>query len=420
MNVPPATIVRRLLPVVRDRMNHTPVLLIEGPRGVGKSTLLAQLAADLQTHVIDFDNEDVLEFSRSNPTLATDSDKPILIDEYQKEPRVLGWIKSRLNKGTSFGMFVLAGSTSFDSLPPGIQSLTGRLQRLTIGPFTQTELDATDSRFLLRAFDGDLGHTATPAATTRAEYVARIMRGGMPLALAQPTAARREAWFRSHINQSLDRDAGQLRRLGRKAELPRLLTRAAGQTASLLKTTRVAADLDLSPKTTIAYLELLESLFLIGTLPAWGSTVSSRSLATPKIHIIDSGLGSHLLRLSQAKLDRRDPSSLTEFGHLLESFAVQELLRHADWLDDPVTAGHWRTKDDEEVDLVLERYDGAIVAVEVKAADHIESKWLTPLKKLRDRIGNRFVAGIALHLGPRGYQADDRIHTVPLERLWTQ
>lgn len=413
-----ARIPRRLQPVVLSRMQSTPVLLLEGPRSVGKSTLLSELAAPSAAEVFDFDEEDVLQTAQSNPTLLTDRIFPVFIDEYQKEPRSLGWIKARLNRGTQFGMFVLAGSASFDSLPSGIQSLTGRLQRLPVMPLTQTEIDGTSNRFLERAIDGEIRHTADPARTGRAEYIDRVVRGGMPLSLAQADDQSRRRWFRTHLRQALERDAGELRRINRNAPLPQTLNRLVGQTASLLSIRKVANDLGIAHDTARGYIHLLEALFLVSTLPAWRTTALARSVATPKIHVVDSGIGAHLLNISRAKLDRLDPSAMTEFGHLLESFVVQELLRQASWLDDVVDIGHWRTRDNDEVDLIVERDDGAIVGFEVKAADHVESKWLTPLQKLRDKLGSRFVAGIAFHLGKRGYQADDRIHVVPLDRLW--
>jgi predicted AAA+ superfamily ATPase len=315
-------------------------------------------------------------------------------------------------------MFVLGGSASFDSLPRNAQALTGRLQRLSVGPFTQTEIDGTDNHFIERAFAGDIPHSADSSVATRMEYVERVTRGGMPLAVAQPNEPARERWFTGYVRQSLQRDAGELRRLDRAAALPRLLTHVVGQTGGLLNVSRVGDGRGISRSTATSYLELLEALFLIGTVPSWGTTVSSRSVATPKVHVVDSGIGAHLLRLSRAKLDCRDPAALTEFGHLLESFVIQEAIRQSAWMDAPVSAGHWRTRDGEEVDLVLERYDGAVVGIEVKAGDHIDAKQLSGLEKLRDRLGSAFVAGIAFHLGKHGYRAGHRIHTLPVERLW--
>ena len=410
---------RRLLPVVRERIAQTPVVLLEGPRSVGKSTLLAEIAAGTpEARLFDFDDAAVFALAKQNLSLITEEALPVLVDEYQRIPAVLQSIKARLNKGTQFGMFVLAGSASYDSLPAGTQALTGRIQRLAVLPLTQAEIDGTNNRFIERTFEGDIPHTADAATAHRMDYVDRITRGGMPLAVGEPDEIARGRWFAGHVRQSLRRDAGQLRQLNRASALPKLLTRAVGQTAGLLNITKMGETLEVSRGTATAYLELLESLFLIGTLPAWGSTVSSRSVEAPKVHVIDSGIGAHLLRLSRPKLERGDASALTEFGHLVESFVVQEVIRQTTWMDDIVTAGHWRTRDGDEVDLVLERRDGAVLGIEIKAGDHVDSKQLSGLRKLRDRLGSAFVAGIAFHLGSRGYQVDDRIHTLPVERLW--
>lgn len=411
-------IVRRLSPVARQRMAETPVLLLEGPRSVGKSTLLAEVASAVGASIFDLDEREYLRLVQASPTAVTGEGLPVLIDEYQKAPELLDAIKARLNKETHPGMFVLAGSASYDSLPTGTQALTGRIQRLPVMPLTQTEIDGTDNRFIEHAFAGEIRHTPLPGTADRLEYVRRVMRGGMPLALAAPSPAARDRWVQGHIRQSLEKDAGELRRISRKADLPQVLTRTAAQTAGLLNLSKIAQGLEASRTTISSYVALLESLFLISTLPAWGTTVSSRSIAAPKIHVVDSGMGAILLRLSASKLERRDPSALTEFGHLLESFVVQEVLRQVTWLDDVVTAGHWRTRDSDEVDLVLERSDGAMVAIEVKAGDHVDGKQIDPMRKLRDRLGAAFIAGVAFHLGRIGYEMDDRIHSLPVERLW--
>ncbi|MEG3614042.1 ATP-binding protein [Isoptericola haloaureus] len=412
-------IARRLTRVVRDRSATTPVLLLEGPRGVGKSTLLDGLAAESDAVVIDLDREDYLQLALNSPSAVVGEDTPVLIDEYQKAPSLLDAIKARLNHETRPGMFVLAGSASYDSLPQGTQALTGRIQRLPVMPLTQAELDATGNDLIARAFEGDVEHHVRTATASRDEYVDRVMRGGMPLALAQPTEADRSRWFEAHVGQSIQRDAGELRRIGRKSDLRDVLTRTAGQTASVLNVSKVASDVAPSWDTTSAYIELLESLFLVRRLPAWGMTVLPRSIESPKVHVVDSGIGAHLLRLSAAKMKRLDPSSLTEFGHLLESFVVQDAIRQTTWMDAPVSAGYWRTRDNVEVDLVLERHDGAVVAIEVKAGDHVKRTQLSPLVALRDRLGSSFAAGITFYTGGTGYEVDDRIHVLPIERLWT-
>lgn len=110
----------------------------------------------------------------------------MLIDEYQRIPAVLQAIKARLNKSTEAGMFVLAGSASYDSLPTGTQALTGRIQRLPVLPLTQTEIDGTMNRFVEQAFEGNIPHTADAATARRMDYVDRITRAACPSRLPSP------------------------------------------------------------------------------------------------------------------------------------------------------------------------------------------------------------------------------------------
>jgi uncharacterized protein len=142
-------------------------------------------------------------------------------------------------------------------------------------------------------------------------------------------------------------------------------------------------------------------------------------VATPKLHLVDSGLASRLLRLGPAKLARHDATSLQQFGHLLETFVVFEILKQTSWISGVSGTGHWRTHDGIEVDLVLELDDGRIIAIEVKAGTTIAGKGLNGLRALRDELGDAFVAGVALHTGQRSYSPEGRIHVMPVDRLWT-
>ena len=172
--------------------------------------------------------------------------------------------------------------------------------------------------------------------------------------------------------------------------------------------------------TAVDYLGILEDVFLVRQLPAWGSTLTSRTTKAPKIHMLDSGLAARLLRMAPDHLARRDVSALAEFGHLLETFVVGELIKQATWLDALVQWSHWRTRDGVEVDFVLERDDGCIVGVEIKAGTRVLGGDLTGLEKLRQLVGDAFLAGVVLYTGDRSYSPGDKIYVVPLDRVWSQ
>ena len=153
-------------------------------------------------------------------------------------------------------------------------------------------------------------------------------------------------------------------------------------------------------------------------LPAWGTTPRARASSKPKIHFVDSGVAARALRVTESRLAAAEPQTMTELGHLLETFCVGEALKQASWMDSPPQAGHWRTHDGDEVDLVLERDDGALAALEVKAAERVRDSDFRSLRKLREALGERFLGGVALHLGPHAHTHEDRLHAIPADRLW--
>ncbi|MBU6245896.1 MAG: DUF4143 domain-containing protein [Actinomycetales bacterium] len=192
----------------------------------------------------------------------------------------------------------------------------------------------------------------------------------------------------------------------------------AGRTGSALDISKAMAGLLGDRSTHENYIRLLEDLFLVRRLPAWGTTLTSRAAKSAKVRMVDSGLASHLLGLTPAKVTPATPSASTEFGHVLESFVFGELSKQASWLDEPVTIGHWRTRDGLEVDVVIEFADGSVVAFEVKASERLAPSDSKGLRALREHIGPRFVAGAVLTTGSRSYTLDDRVHVLPVDRLW--
>jgi predicted AAA+ superfamily ATPase len=132
-------------------------------------------------------------------------------------------------------------------------------------------------------------------------------------------------------------------RIRNKRGLLQLLRRLASQTAQILSVENAAKDAAVDAATARDYIRLLEDVFMIYKLPSWGRTLGSRITAKPKIHILDSGIAARLLGLSSEKLGAKEPAALTEFGHLIETFTVTEILKELSWLDDSFLTGHWRT-----------------------------------------------------------------------------
>lgn len=394
------------------------MLALQGARSVGKSTVLSALAAGWERPIVDLDRPGQVDLVAASPEDFVEGSRPVFIDEYQRVPELLQAIKAELNRDGSVGQFVLTGSTRFESLPRSTQALTGRLAFLDILPLSQGEIDGVREDFL----DVVLGEPerlvhSRPSGTSRIEYIERVCRGGLPATLRLNDRQRRR-WFDAYVSQTLSSDIPELGNVRRLGSLAQLFERLASQTGQLLNVSAAAKAIELEARTADNYAQLLTDVFLIRRLPAWGRTLRARVGKTPKLHLVDSGLAAYMLRLTPAKLAQLDPASLTEFGHLLETFVAGEVLKQASWHDDVRDVAHWHTHDDHEVDVVIETYDGSVVGLEVKARSRPTTKDLTGLRLLRDLLGDQFRAGFVLTTGEHSGRIEDRIFTCPIDRMW--
>lgn len=410
---------RRLTGVVEARLAEEPVVVLNGPRTVGKSTLLSQLADRVGRPVIDCDDPAMRSAVRDDPGRFIESDQPVLIDEYQHVPELLDAIKAQLNRDLRPGQYVLAGSTRYATLPQTAQALTGRVDIIPVLPLSQGEIDAAPESFVARLLDGAGVEMAPPQPPApRDEYAQRATAGGLPVALRRPPGPSRSRWFSNYVNLVMDKDVLDISRVRQREMLPRLLRQLAARSGQILNMAAIGATVGLEKSTAENYIKLLEGVFLITRLPAWGTTLGSRVTRHPKIHIVDSGVMAWLLNLTPQKIGQAAPTTLSEYGHLLETFAVGEILKQVSWSDAPVASGHFRTEAGAEVDLVLERDDGQVIAFEIKAGTHISAEDLRGLHHLKERLGDRLEQAIILHTGLHSYTHNGWVAVLPLSRLW--
>lgn len=409
---------RRIEEIATQRIGEIPVVALLGPRSVGKSTLLRSLAAAAGADIIDLDDPATRTAVADDPSLFAQGPRPVFIDEYQHVPDLLSAIKAELNRDGSSGQFVITGSTRHEALPEMAEALTGRLYRLSVYPFSQGEIEGHCEDLLETLFkDPESAVAATWSTTTREEYIGRIVSGGLPLA-RQQTGAARGRWFDNYVELTLERDVRALANIRQREALPRLFAHLMAQTGQVLNVAKVAQAANMSTSTAEGYTKLLEAVYLVHRLPAWGTTLRARATARPKLHAVDPALAAHTMGLSDTKLSSHNPTHREQFGHLLETFVAGEIIKQASWMDDIAAIGHWRTHDGVEVDVVVERRDGTVVAIEVKAGA-VNNKHLSGLRTLRDALGDRFAAGAMLHLGKYPSRPTDRIVTLPVDRLWT-
>jgi uncharacterized protein len=386
-----------------------------------KSTLLHGLAKRLERPVVDCDDPAVRAAVRTDPGRFVSGPGPVLIDEYQHVPDLLTAIKAELNRDLSPGRFVLAGSTRYTTLPEAGQALTGRVDILDVLPLTQAEIDGTsDGSLVNRLLDGaDVSIGAATSTTTRAEYASRITSGAMPVALRRPPGRSRSRWFANYLDLVVERDVLELSRVRQREMLPRLLRVLAARSAQVLNIAGAASAVGMEKSSAENYLKLLEAVFLVTRVPAWGTTLGSRVARQPKVHLVDASVMAWLLGITPEKIATNDPAVLTEYAHLVETFAVGEILRQVSWSDAPVAVGHFRTSEAHEVDLVLERDDGTICAFEIKAGTRVDQSDLAGIRALRGRLGARLATAMVLYTGGLSFRFDDGTLVLPLDALWS-
>lgn len=404
---------RRLTGPIEEALLDTPVVVIAGPRQAGKSTLAEHVVAGHAGTWLSLDDAATLDAARTDPVGFVAGRTGLLgIDEVQRAPELLLAVKSQVDRDRRPGRFLLTGSTRLLGAPGLADSLAGRMEALTLWPFTQAELDAPSisTSLIDAAFDGDLPGLH-PASATRADVMRRALRGGYLPALSR-TDRRRTAWFDSYVSGVIDREVRAVTDATYLRELPRLLRLVASRTSGELNVTDIARDLGLSRPTTDSYLAHLEAVFLVQTVPAWSTNLTSRVVRRPKIGLTDTGLAARLLG-GRVRGDGQIA------GRLVETFVTNELRAQAEWSLTRPQLFHYRDRDGAEIDIVLESGDGRVVGVEVKAGATVRADDLKGLRLLEQRLGDDFVAGMVLCTGPEPVHLGGRLWTVPISTLWS-
>jgi predicted AAA+ superfamily ATPase len=287
------------------------------------------------------------------------------------------------------------------------------MEIIPLYPFSAGELAGESEGFVPRLFAGTIAKLKPPSV--REDIATRLTRGGYPEATQREADDRRAAWFASYISTILQRDVRYLARVDALHCLPNLLKMLAARASGLLNLADVGRDAAMPHTTLTRYLALLETVFLVHRLPAWSRNLGQRLVKeAPKVHLVDTGLACHLLGADAQRLAEDRPL----LGRLLESYVVGELRKQLSWTDPQTVLYHFRTANGSEVDVVLEKPDGSVAAVEIKASATVGISDFSALKALRDQLGKQFRAGVVLYLGDQVVPFGDKLWLVPVPALW--
>jgi hypothetical protein len=320
-----AMIRRHLTDLVLEALADTPVVLVNGARQTGKSTLVQSPdLAPAKRAYLTFDDPGVLAAARRDPNgFIAGLPAPVTLDEVQHVPELFPAIKAAVDRGREPGRFLLTGSANVLLLPKLSESLAGRMEMLTLWPFSHGELNGVREGFVDALFaPRPSWHLERSEEVGRAALFATVLAGGYPPVLARRVGARRRAWYQSYVTTVLQRDVRDLANIADLTAVPRLLAVLASRAGGLLNFADLSRSLAMPQTTLKRYFALLEATFLVRLLPPWSGNLGQRVIQTPKVYLSDTGLLAHLLGLTVDRL--AVDAGLA--GGLLENFVLMELL----------------------------------------------------------------------------------------------
>lgn len=396
-----------------ELVDQLPAVSITGPRAAGKTTTARRHAAS----VVRLDREAEAAAFRADPDVALRGMlEPVLLDEWQEVPGVLGAVKRAVDDDPRPGRFILTGSIRVDldtQMWPG----TGRLVRLPMQGLTvrETNRRTGGQPFLDRLVSADVDLLGPADDTDLGGYLDLAIRSGFPEPALRLTGLARQTWLDSYVDQLITRDVPAIGGARDPDRMRRYLEALAVNSAGVVEDKTLYEAVGIDRKTAVAYDQLLKNLLVLEALPGWESNRLSRLTRLAKRYLVDPAVITTALRLDSSAV-LRDGNLL---GRIIDTFVAAQIRPELALAMSRPRWYHLRDKNGRhEIDLVIEFGGGRVAGIEIKAAAAPSRSDAKHLEWLRDELGERFIAGVVLHTGPRAFDLADRIIAAPISTIW--
>jgi predicted AAA+ superfamily ATPase len=407
----PGYLPRTVEPLLEQLLAELPAVSIVGPRATGKTTTASRLAAS----VVRLDEPGQAAIFDADPDAALRARaEPVLLDEWQAVPQVLGAVKRAVDEDTRPGRFILTGSVRAE-LKAEAWPGTGRVVMVPMFGLTVREQVGrlAGAPLFDRVARGEELEVPPDAPDLRG-YVELALRSGFPEAIDLSDATR-ERWLEAYVSQLLTRDVDHLESGRDPVRLRRFLRAYALNSAGVVEDKTLFEASEINRKTANAYERLLANLFVVEAVPAWTSNRLKRLVLQPRRYLVDAGLIAGTLRVDVAAV-MRDADLL---GRLIDTFVTAQIRAELAVAETLPHLFHLRERQGRrEIDLVGELGGGRVVAFEIKAHSAPGRDSARHLAWLRDQLADRFVGGVVLHTGKRTFPMGERIVAAPICTLW--
>ncbi len=413
---------RHIKTMIEALLQEFRIVYLTGPRQSGKTTITRQIAGALNMDYITLDNQAVFVAADNDPHgfIQSFNNTKLVLDEFQYSPGLIPAIKECSDQLTfgETGKFLLTGSADIFRSAKTQEALPGHMARLELYPLSIAELNLQPLNIIdyLLTNDSNHGFSNSHVVSTSKEQLANwIIAGGYPEVQSKSPRAK-SMWFKSYVQGRLFKDFDSLytARGDYHSKLNALVHYLAGLSGNLIKYSNVSNDLELDDKLVKTYIQILELMFIVKRLPAYLKNRSKREATTmPKLHFVDTGLACYLLGIKKAE----QLIYSQYYGALLETLVLMECCKHAQWAQNEVSIYHFRDKKKNEVDIVLERDNGSVIGVEIKAAASVTLNDFKGLRKFAEFAGKNFCYGVVFYSGSHilpFHQGEHKFFALPM------
>ncbi|MYD33749.1 MAG: ATP-binding protein [Acidimicrobiales bacterium] len=389
-NVDEITLPRLGQPRLPELLRVMPAVVVPGARQTGKSTLVRELAPGSRRYV-SLDDLDMVDAARRDPEALVGGSEPVILDEVQREPRLLSAVKSAIDRRRRPGQFLLTGSANLLLMGRVSESLAGRASYLSLWPMTRREQLGLGQcgiwEELLATPEAEWAEIVAAQPDEPGDWRDCALRGGMPTpSLHLADDAERSIWFDGYVRTYLERDLQDLSSISALPDFRRLARAACLRLGQTVNQTELGRDVALAQPTVHRYLNLLETSHLLVRVPAYSVNRTKRLIKAPKLYWGDVGIALHLAQLDEPA------------GAHLENLVLGDVLAWRDARSRPAEVLHWRTTTGDEVDFVIEA-DDRLLPIEIKATQRPRLRDIGGLRAFGAEYGARAKGGLLLHTG---------------------
>ena len=400
--------------IVKKALKSRRILILEGSRQCGKTTLAKQLAA-ADTIYRTLDDVTLLAAAQADPRGFIAHDKNLMIiDEIQRAPILLQALKRDVDVNQKFGRFLLTGSANIQSLTNVSESLAGRVRKIRLRPLAQGEISASKPSFLKQAFAENFKISKNRSEKNKDDYIKIALKGGYPEALkAKEKEARR--WYKDYLDALMERDLKDIINIKRHDSMHKLLEVLAAWSSKFMDISAIGSNLSLTRPTIESYINALEALYLVERVRPWSKTDYERVNKRDKLFMTDTGLMGAILRWQFDKVQLDGEKN----GKLIETFIFTELAAIIDSQEEEYQLYHYRDREKHEVDFIIENEDGDILGIEVKAGSVVNSDSFKHLNWFKENMAKKqkFI-GIVFYTGETIIPFGKGLWAVPIDVMW--